>query len=554
MFQSDSELEQVSNSDLSPMLKRVLSSRVLYAVSLPPPRRKNGIWKIQNWIILGLIVSVLLMAWFTLRTSLLSMLYRNHRYSSAWNSMPVYKGSQNNEERLIYHSSSGTPNTLYGVVIDAGSTGTRVHVFELRRSINVNPNQQFTLTREVFEHVQPGLSAYADHPEQAAESLTPLLRIAEENIPNDTCHSTSVVVRATAGLRLLPSFKADSILDAVRRKLTTSCLLSSNNSVSILDGNQEGLYLWTSLNFMTNRMPIPNTVGRRNPNVLSRTVGTLDLGGGSTQITFAPTDSLVLAHAPPGYVTEVRTGRSIPPAQAQIGSEVYSHSYLGLGLMSARYSILTTATKRLPFETYPAMDSLYSPCFTSSLSANWSHAGKSWHIQPLPQSAYRTILLPHEEAASVRSFTNFAHVSPITKYCYAHALLVLRDPVEGDNPAHIFQPHGYVVHRPNGIEHQEFYAFSYIFDLAISVGIVHDHSGGTVTVSQFRDAAEHICLNPDPKKPFECMDLCFITALLHDGYGFPWTKQITLQKKVNTFEISWGLGALFAELGASEVT
>lgn len=92
--------------------------------------------------------------------------------------------------------------------------------------------------------------------------------------------------------------------------------------MSILDGNQEGLYLWTSLNFMTNRMPIPNTVGRRNPNVLSRTVGTLDLGGGSTQITFAPTDSLVLAHAPPGYVTEVRTGRSIPPAQAQIGSEV----------------------------------------------------------------------------------------------------------------------------------------------------------------------------------------------------------------------------------------
>lgn len=47
MFQSDSELEQVSNSDLSPMLKRVLSSRVLYAVSLPPPRRKNGIWKVH---------------------------------------------------------------------------------------------------------------------------------------------------------------------------------------------------------------------------------------------------------------------------------------------------------------------------------------------------------------------------------------------------------------------------------------------------------------------------------------------------------------------------
>lgn len=38
--------------------------------------------------------------------------------------------------------------------------------------------------------------------------------------------------------------------------------------------------------------------------------------------------------------------------------------------MSARYSILTTATKRLPFETYPAMDSLYSPCFTSSLSVS----------------------------------------------------------------------------------------------------------------------------------------------------------------------------------------
>ncbi|TPP66180.1 Ectonucleoside triphosphate diphosphohydrolase 5 [Fasciola gigantica] len=552
MLQSDNQLEYVTTSDLSPMLKRVLSSRVLYAVSLPPPRRKNGIWKIQNWIILGLIVSVLFVVWFTLRTSVLSMLH-TQPFPSVWDTTPLNTIPRSGVDGLVQRSHSGTPNTLYGVVIDAGSTGTRVHVFELRRT-NSDLDKQFTLIREVFEHVQPGLSAYADNPEQAAESLAPLLRIAEGNIPNDTCHSTSVVVRATAGLRLLPSFKADGILEAVRRKLTTSCLLSSNNSVSVLDGNQEGLYLWTSLNFMTGRMSIPSTIGRHNPDALNHTVGTLDLGGGSTQITFAPSDSLVLTNAPPGYVTEVQTGRSVSPAQAQLGTEVYCHSYLGLGLMSARYSILTTTTKRLPFENYPAMDLLYSPCFTSSLATNWSHAGKSWKVRPLPQSAYRTVLLPHEDAASARAFTHSTDISPITKYCYAHALLVLRDPVEGENPAHVFHPHGYVVHRPNGIEHQEFYAFSYIFDLAISVGMIHDHSGGTVTVAQFRDAAERVCSTPNPEKPFECMDLCFITALLHDGYGFPWTKQITLQKKVKTFEISWGLGALFAELGSSKIT
>ncbi|KAK1905360.1 Ectonucleoside triphosphate diphosphohydrolase 6 [Dissostichus eleginoides] len=50
----------------------------------------------------------------------------------------------------------------YGVMFDAGSTGTRVHVFRFTVHTNAAPS----LSQETFRAIEPGLSAYADDPDQ----------------------------------------------------------------------------------------------------------------------------------------------------------------------------------------------------------------------------------------------------------------------------------------------------------------------------------------------------------------------------------------------------
>lgn len=54
------------------------------------------------------------------------------------------------------------PQNFYGIIFDAGSTGSRIHVFKFVKSGSSDWNFQ----DELFEHIQPGLSSYAEAPEK----------------------------------------------------------------------------------------------------------------------------------------------------------------------------------------------------------------------------------------------------------------------------------------------------------------------------------------------------------------------------------------------------
>lgn len=49
-----------------------------------------------------------------------------------------------------------------------------------------------------FDQLKPGLSSYADNPPAAAESLGPLLELAEKTIPKEAQKQTSIMVRCSA--------------------------------------------------------------------------------------------------------------------------------------------------------------------------------------------------------------------------------------------------------------------------------------------------------------------------------------------------------------------
>ncbi|KND00896.1 uncharacterized protein SPPG_03996 [Spizellomyces punctatus DAOM BR117] len=184
-------------------------------------------------------------------------------------------------KEMVYHSCSppaGLPAKQYALVIDAGSTGSRIHVYRF----NHCDGPSLTLEDEIFQQLKPGLSSpkFAT-PEEAANSLDPLLKIALEAVPANVQKCTPVTVKATAGLRMLKDGKGEQILKAVKTKLQTEYpfALIEPDSVAIMAGKDEGVFAWITVNYLLKR------IGQKDR---KETAAIMDLGGGSTQIVFEP--------------------------------------------------------------------------------------------------------------------------------------------------------------------------------------------------------------------------------------------------------------------------
>ena len=218
-----------------------------------------------------------------------------------------------------------TPHSLdaslvqYAIMIDAGSTGSRIHIYKFN---NCGPSPEFEY--EIFKMTQPGLSKYAGQPEDAAASLDVLLSEAIRVIPKSLQKCSPIALKATAGLRLLPGSQSQDILDAVERHLSKQYPFpfADKEPVVIMDGKDEGVYAWITANYLldTIRLDTPKNTS---------TYAVLDLGGASTQIVFEPlftSDDRHLEEGEHKYSLTFAGEKRI----------LYQHSYLGYGLMRAR--------------------------------------------------------------------------------------------------------------------------------------------------------------------------------------------------------------------------
>lgn len=70
--------------------------------------------------------------------------------------------SENNREEIFY-----------GIMFDAGSTGSRIHIFKFKQA---NDGQPFHLLDEKFEQVKPGLSSYAENPQKVMNHFNQYLK------------------------------------------------------------------------------------------------------------------------------------------------------------------------------------------------------------------------------------------------------------------------------------------------------------------------------------------------------------------------------------------
>eukprot|EP00053_Salpingoeca_punica_P009720 m.87467 g.87467 ORF g.87467 m.87467 type:complete len:445 (-) comp15129_c0_seq1:1643-2977(-) len=412
---------------------------------------------------------------------------------------------------LLFTGRSRNSGDIYGIIIDAGSTGSRIHVYRFSQA---EDGSGLVLRSELFEQLKPGLSSYKGQPQKAAASLAPLLLSAVKHVPSHLHSTTPINLKATAGLRLLPKADADAILEECARAIQAQPFyFDQADAVEVMGGTDEGLFGWVTVNYLRRSLRDPS----------DRTACILDLGGGSTQIATSVRLDGAAASLP---VTEVMGAKH----------HMFIYSHLGYGLMAGRAAILGRRFAAESKERHGEAPFVH-PCLHASSSVTYSYGKESFKASGDPTASSQ----PFEK-------------------CLEEARLVINDP-EGS-----FKKSA---RAPALGPQQPVFAMSYYFDRAIDVGLVAKDALEAVLQPQlYRKAAKETCSlsvadlavkRPDvdaKDAPFLCMDLCFIISLLEDGFGLSPSTQMLLARKLEfngeLVETAWALGASLDEISETQ--
>ncbi|KAJ9297333.1 hypothetical protein DTO271G3_4626 [Paecilomyces variotii] len=425
------------------------------------------------------------------------------------------------------------PLIQYALMIDAGSTGSRIHVYRFN---NCGPTPE--LEDERFEMTEKrkggsGLSSYREDAEGAAKSLDPLMDVAVKTVPDEYKSCTPVAVKATAGLRMLGSEMSEKILEAVRHRLETvypfPVVSREKGGVEIMDGSDEGVYAWITTNYLLGKIGGPDE---------TPTAAIFDLGGGSTQIVFQPTFEKSENGGMPQKLAD-----GDHKYELQFGGrdfELYQHSHLGYGLMAARDAIhktvveskLALSPKDLSWLNQP----ISNPCVTPGMEVQVNLTFPDDH--PLGPRVTVTMAGPKELSASAQ--------------CRGLAEKILKKDADCKLAPCSFNG----VHQPSlekTFAREDVYIFSYFYDRTKPLGMPD-----AFTLEELHRLTSTVCAGEDSWSVFEgvqgaleelrdrpetCLDLNFMLGLLHTGYEMPLSREVKIAKKIKGNELGWCLGA-----------
>ncbi|RWS12361.1 ectonucleoside triphosphate diphosphohydrolase 2-like protein [Dinothrombium tinctorium] len=167
----------------------------------------------------------------------------------------------------------------YGISIDAGSSHSGVFLYSWSEDKKV--------VQKASCRVENGIDDAEEDTDKTVSQLMPCVEQMIEKI-KDAEHSIPVILRATAGMRLINARNkalVEKIFNAIYAGLNT--LKNEYQKVpleierpGLLPGEKEGLFAWIAANFISKIIPPKN---REKPD---STVGTLEMGGASAQIAF----------------------------------------------------------------------------------------------------------------------------------------------------------------------------------------------------------------------------------------------------------------------------
>ncbi|KAG7797804.1 hypothetical protein KL944_004625 [Ogataea haglerorum] len=446
-------------------------------------------------------------------------------------SAPLHESKEEAKVAQEIKSASCESGEEYVIMIDAGSTGSRIHVYSFDTC--QSPPK---LLNEEFKMKKPGLSSFDTDTVGAAASLDELLEVALETVPKNKQACTPVAVKATAGLRLLGEQKSSAILAEVRRHLEDDYPFPvvEGDGVSIMDGSDEGVYAWITTNYL---------LGNIGAKEKRPTAAVFDLGGGSTQIVFEPLDGQSMIEGEHKY--EVSFGG--------VDFTLYQYSHLGFGLMQGRKKVnalvLETALNDPKYELTPVSDpenavakvSIPHPCLPPGVTA------ENVIVELSDKTSYAVNFVSMAKSED----DDMAKTAAVQ--CRSLAETILNKDMECKSKSCSFNG----IYQPS-LRHQfaqtsDMFVFSYFYDRLKPIGMPL-----SFTLDEMKDLTKIVCSGstawnqylsqPEGLKelnaePLWCMDLSFMTALLHTGYDIPLHRELRTAKKISDNELGWCLGA-----------
>ncbi|NXC47986.1 ENTP2 diphosphohydrolase, partial [Penelope pileata] len=403
----------------------------------------------------------------------------------------------------------------YGIVLDAGSSHTAMFVYKW-------PADKENDTGVVSEHSMcdvegPGISSYSSSPPAAGQSLERCLGQALRDVPREKQAGTPLYLGATAGMRLL-SIADPKASDAVLQAVTATLKSYPFNfrGAKILSGEEEGVFGWVTANYLLENFIKRGWLGEWiQPK--KRTLGAMDFGGASTQITFETGDAI---EDPRNEVLLQLYGQPY---------KVYTHSFLCYG----RDQVLRRLLSTLLQAEYRAAAT--NPCWPTGYSKNLSLSS----IYDSPCTEKERPSLPLDTTVTMAGTGNgnlcALHVDKLFNFTHC--------PFSRCSFDGVFQP------EVMG----SFIAFSAFF---YTVDFIQTVMGRPVHLpSDLKDAADAICasswselLQRAPKLEKRLPDYCatsmFVYLLTTKGYSFNNRSfpNIAFQKKVGDTSIGWALG------------
>lgn len=431
--------------------------------------------------------------------------------------------------------------THRGMIIDAGSGGSRLHIYawEPRIFKTLPPPISFPTDEEhLTGKIKPGISSFSNHPEKVRDQLASLIRFAKSALRQYTeqWKYFPIYVKATGGMRELPLLRREAIMNNVRNYLSnkTHCPFYFRDEFArVISGEEEAVYAWSATNFLMGRL-LPPLRGIGDAEPLNSTYGTVDMGGSSCQIAF--------------YVPTQDISEGL--FKLHIGNQkhwnLYAKSYLSYGHVSARRRHLKHVADGAYWDSSAAIvPRALDYCFHAGYSENIMNSMGTAQVEvegpavPASDQLYRCIAAlgpllrqtgPDEEFCA-KTYDGECGIGG----AYQPTLPFLSDS-------------GFI-----GISSYE-YAWAFL------------KMPSTATLDEFRSRAEEICamsfsdvllyfegmnnFNNDLADylPYYCFLSSYTLTLLIDGFGFQHNQTLTVMDSIHGHAVAWPLGAMLFEI------